>query len=62
MKVTLGNIRQLIREQWYLEEYKNELVNDEAFGKESVYVPDGTKDKIRKWLKDMGLARKNVTR
>jgi len=56
MKTTIKNLRQLIREQWYLERYENEIMNDESIKKKSVYVPDEIKDDIRSWLIDMGLA------
>ena len=40
------------------ESYDKELMQDEAFGEESVYVPDDIKEKIKKWANDMGLSSK----
>jgi len=64
LKLTIGELRSLIREAtddcWggsHPEEmYEHELVDDPAFSKQSVLVPDGIKMPIRKWLKAMGLS------
>lgn len=62
VKVTIGTVRDIIREHWYLERYENQLTNDKSFKKKGVYVPDDTKRSIKKWLEDMGLAGKSDTR
>lgn len=62
MKITVGRLRQLIRETLAGshpdETYDKELMDDETFNQPSVYVPDWVKDKIRKWAKDMKLSTK----
>ena len=44
------------------EAYYADLYDDPAFGERSVYVPDGVKEKIRKWMKAMGLTSKRRAR
>lgn len=38
------------------ESYSIELLDDPAFEKDSVYVPNWAKKKIKKWAKDMKLS------
>ncbi len=54
MKLTLGELRQAIREA-----FKEDLVDDPEFKKHSVIVPDDIKDSIKKWSKKMKLSRTN---
>lgn len=61
MKVTVLRLRQIIRETLRRgshpeESYSNDLMDDPALQKKSVYVPDEVKDKIRKWMKDMKMS------
>lgn len=62
MKITIGELRQLIQRSLggsHPEEaYDKELVDDPSFKKDSVYVPNWAKKKIRKWMKDMKLSSK----
>lgn len=62
MRITVRKLRRLIRENWYLERYENELMNDDSIKKNSVYVPDETKAAIKTWLTDMGLAGSRQTK
>jgi len=65
MKIRISELREIIREAIKRknlggshpdESHDKELMDDEAFGKPSVYVPDDIKVKIKKWAKDMGLS------
>jgi hypothetical protein len=64
MRLTIGELRGLIHEAvedcWGgsrpEETYNEELVEDEAFNKHSVLVPDDVKKPIKKWMKAMGLS------
>jgi len=60
MKVTLGRLRALIREglsgSQPEERYDTELLDDPAWSKDSVYVPNDVKNKIKKWMKDMKMS------
>lgn len=64
MKLTLGELRQLIREAtddcWGgsrpEEMYEEELMDDPALAKRSTYVPNDIKRSIRSWAKKMGLS------
>lgn len=64
MRLHLGELRTLIREAvddcWGgsrpEETYDEELVEDEAYKKHSVLVPDDVKKPINAWMKAMGLA------
>ena len=61
MKITIRRLRQIIRESIKGgshpdESYDKELMDDPAFEKDSVYVPNWAKKKIRKWAKDMKLS------
>ena len=62
MKITVGRLRRLIRESlggsYPDESYDKELMDDPAFAKDSMYVPNWVKKKIRKWMKDMKLSSK----
>jgi len=59
VKTSIGAIRAIIREQWYLEAYDHDMLDDEAFNKESLYVPDKVKRVIKSWLVDMGLSKRS---
>lgn len=62
--MAVGELRRLIREAtedcWGgscpEETYDEELVEDEAWKKHSVLVPDDVKASISKYMKDMGLS------
>lgn len=60
MRVTLGELRRLIREGLGgsnpNEAYDKDLADDPAMSKKSVYVPDDVKKPIKKYLKAMGLS------
>ena len=60
MRVTIGQLREHIRKalggSHPDESYDKELMDDPAFKKDSVYVPNWAKHKIRKWMKDMKLS------
>ena len=65
MKLTLSALRRIIREAVQQdcwggsrpeETYDEELVEDEAYKKHSVLVPDDVKRPINAWMKQMGLA------
>ncbi len=70
MRIRLGDLRNLIREQaddcWGgsrpEEMYEEELADDPALKKHSVYVPDDVKKPIKRWLKKMGLSRRKKKR
>ncbi len=64
MKVTLGELRGLVKEAidcWGgsrpEETYEQTLDEDEAYKKRSVLVPDDIKKSINSWMKQMGLTR-----
>lgn len=59
----MQRLRQLIHEEIKRgsspdEAYDKELMDDPAFAKDSVYVPNWAKKKIHKWMKDMKLSSK----
>jgi hypothetical protein len=65
VRITIGELRRLIREVsednvWGgsnpEEMYEEELADDPALKKKSVYVPDDIKDSIGHWMKAMGLS------
>ena len=61
MKITIKELRQLIREKIQEEEskdktYKQELEDDPSYKEKSVLVPDDIKKKIKKWSRDMKLS------
>lgn len=62
MRITVGELRALIRETLAGsqpdETYDEELLDDDSFKKQSVYVPDWAKKKIRSWAQDMKLTSK----
>lgn len=66
MKITLGELKKLIAEAvkddcWGSshpdEMYEEQLFDDPALDKHSVYVPHNVKGSIKNWAKKMGLAR-----
>lgn len=61
MKMTVGQIRVMIRKSLSgsqpEESYVKELMDDPAFNKKSVYVPNSSKKKIKSWAKDMKLSK-----
>ena len=61
MKITVGQIREIVRKSLAgsdpNEAYSEDLLDDEAFTKKSMYVPDDVKDKIKKWAKSMKLSK-----
>lgn len=44
------------------ESYDHDLLDDDAFNEKSVYVPLDIKNAIKKWMIDMGLTGRNLTR
>src|SRR5258706_15127632 len=62
MKLTLRELRNIIQERLSGsapdETYENDLIDDKAFKKKSVYVPNDIKRSIKKWTKSMGLSSK----
>lgn len=60
MKITIGQLREVIRSHLAgshpEESYNLELFDDPAFEKDSVYVPNWAKKKIKKWAQDMKLS------
>lgn len=61
MRVTLGELRRLIREalggSHPNEAYDKDLADDPALKKKSKYVPDDVKRPIKRWLTAVGLSR-----
>jgi hypothetical protein len=62
MKITLGLLREFIRETLAgsqpEEAYTEELLDDPGFKVKSVYIRDDAKKKIKAWAKDMKLSTK----
>jgi hypothetical protein len=63
MRIKLGDLRNLIREEIKSgshpeEDYSEELLSDPKFKEKSVYVRDSAKKKILSWAKDMKLSTK----
>jgi hypothetical protein len=62
MRITLGRLRQIIRESFAgsqpEETYTEELLDDPGFKGKSVFVRDSAKKKIKAWAKDMKLSTK----
>lgn len=72
MRVRVGDLRKIIKQvivearkgesKYHFggshpdESYDKELMHDDSFTEESVYVPNDIKEKIKKWAKDMGLS------
>lgn len=69
MKISLRDLRKIVRETLLEENTKNSwgrssadedqkdgLLDDPSYDEKSVYVPDDIKKKINKWAKRMGLA------
>ena len=52
MRLTLRELR------WIIEAYDRDLIDDPAWKKRSVLVPDDVKDAIKRWSRQMGLTRK----
>lgn len=61
VKESFLDLRKFIREELSgsdpNESYDKDLVDDPAFNKDSVYVPNDVKQKIKGWVKDMKLSR-----
>lgn len=61
MRLTLGELRRLVREglggSRPEEAYEGDLMDDPAIKKQSKLVPDDIKSSIRSWTKKMGLSR-----
>jgi hypothetical protein len=53
MKISIKEIRELIRSLIQEQKYGINLLDDESYNQESIIVPKDIKDKINKWLKDM---------
>lgn len=66
MKLTLAELRKLINENLSgshpEQAYDGNLVDDPAFEKQSVLVPDDIKQSIKSWLKTMGLSSRKKKR
>lgn len=60
MKITIGQLRSVIRE-WYKPKSENSLKNDASYKGKSVIVPDETKNVIDSYLDAMGLTPKSDT-
>jgi len=62
MRITLGQLRSLIREalggSQPDETYSEELLDDPGFKEKSVFVRDDAKKKIKSWAKAMKLSSK----
>ena len=62
MKITMRQLREEIKKvlggSHPDESYDEELFSDPAFNEKSVYVPDFTKKRMKKWAKDMKLSTK----
>jgi len=59
MKITIGQLRALIREAvsaWGGGDPDGTLEDDVELKKKSVYVPDDIKTRISKWSKAMGMS------
>jgi hypothetical protein len=60
MKISVRNLRRLIREAMRgshpEESYDKGILQDPAYRKKSVYVPDDVKEKIEVWLKQMKMS------
>lgn len=60
VKLTISQLRHIIKEaiagSQPEENYSEELLDDPAFNKKSVYVPDDVKKKLRKWYRAMKLS------
>jgi hypothetical protein len=66
MRVTVGELRRLIREglggSHPSEAYDKDLADDPVLKRQSVLVPDDIKRAIRKWSRAMGLTRRRKKR
>jgi hypothetical protein len=51
-------VKCLLREEWWLETYDKDLLDDPAFNEQSVFVPDDIKSQIKDYLIKMGLSTK----
>lgn len=60
MKVTIRQLREIVRKSLRgsqpEESYDQELMDDPALKKSSVYVPNHVKKKIKAWARDMKLS------
>ena len=52
-KVLREFIKTILKEEWWSESYTKKIVDDDAFKGTSIVVNDETKEKIKKWLKQM---------
>lgn len=53
-------IKSILLEAWWEETYNKNIIDDPAYAKTSLLVPDDIKDKITKYLVKMGLATKQL--
>jgi hypothetical protein len=58
MKIKLSELKSLIKEAWWEEQYGDGREEDLMFDKKSVLVPFDIKDKIKKYFRDMHLTKK----
>lgn len=59
MKIKISRLRQIIIESLSKSApYDVDLVDDESFEKDSVYVPEDIKVVIRRWIRSMGLQKR----
>ena len=49
-------IQTILKEEWWSESYDKKIVDDDAFKSTSIIVNDDTKEKIKKWLKQMKMS------
>ena len=49
-------IKRMVSEEWWAESYDKDLMDDPAFKRRSILVPDDIKDSIRSWSRKMGLS------
>jgi len=63
VRITLGQLRKIIREEMQKDPHRNkpytkELLDDPFFKEDSIYVPDDIKEKIVSWAKDIKMSSK----
>lgn len=56
MKITISELRRIIREEWWAEAYDKQLTDDASFNSQSLLVPDDIKNTLKKWMRSMGLS------
>lgn len=55
MKFSIKQLKNIIREAWWEEQYNKRMIDDEKYKEESALVPDEIKQKINKWFVNMKL-------